>query len=252
MLSAMPSPENKRPSGPSAAHDFRTTHWSVVVLAGQGESAEASAALEKLCRAYWPPLYAYVRGRGYDRHQAQDLTQAFFAQLLEKKHLALADRERGRFRNFLLASLNHFLANEWNRERAQKRGGGGEFVSLDAVLEQEDRPMELSHDLTPERLYERRWAEALLAQVLARLRGEFDGAKVKRFDALKIFLTEEKGAASYAEAAAQLGLTDQAVKSAIHRLRQRYRELLREEIAHTVATPQEVDEEIRHLIEVLA
>lgn len=221
--------------------------------AGRTESEEAFAALEKLCRTYWFPLFAYVRRRGYDEEQAKDLTQAFFAQVIARRYMADADPGRGRFRTFLLTSLNHFLANEWDRGQAQRRGGGVEFVSLDFAREQEGQGIEPGHDLTPERLYEKRWAEAVLARVLTRLRTEFDGATVKRFDVLKGFLTEEKGASSYAEAARRLALTESAVKSAIHRLRQRWRELMREEIADTVdaATGTEIDEEIRYLIEVL-
>ena len=238
---------------PESGRDFRTTHWSIVVLAGQPPSEEAAQALETLCRSYWYPLFAYLRRRGYTVHQAEDLTQAFFSQLLARNSLAAADPERGRFRTFLLSSLENFLANEWNREQARKRGGGCAFISLDYVKEQEQRPLEPGHDLNPERLYERRWAEAVLARVLERLRHEFDGASVKRFEVLKPFLTELKGASSYANAARDLGLTEQAVKSAIYRLRQRWRELMREEIAQTLncATGKEIDQEIRHLINVL-
>jgi RNA polymerase sigma-70 factor (ECF subfamily) len=180
------------------------------------------------------------------------LTQAFFARLLAEKALTAADRERGRFRSFLLALFNHFLANEYDRSQAQKRGGGCEFISLDYIREQEDRPFELADQLTAERIFDKRWAEAVLNRVLARLREEFDGARIKRFDALKIFLTEEPKTASYAAVATQLGMTAQAVKSAIHRLRQRYGELLREEIAQTVASPADVNDELRYLIRVLS
>ncbi len=232
---------------------FRTTHWSVVVLAGQEQSEQAVRALETLCQGYWYPLFAYLRGRGYPLHQAEDLTQAFFTQLLTKNSLATADPQRGRFRTFLLSSLEHFLANEWNREQTRKRGGGCSFISLDYVRDHEERPVEPGHDLNPERLYEKRWAEAVLELVLERLRKEFDGASIKRFEVLKPFLTELKGTSSYAAAARELGITEQAVKSAIHRLRQRWRELMREEIAHTLncATAKEVDQEIRHLASVL-
>lgn len=222
-------------------------------MAGKDQSDEAAKALETLCRAYWYPLFAYLRGRGYPVHQAEDLTQAFFSQLLSKNYLAAADPSRGRFRTFLLTSLDHFLANEWNREQARKRGGGLAFISLDYARQQEERPLEPGHDLNPERLYEKRWAEAVLAQVLDRLRKEFDGASVKRFEVLKPFLTELKGTRSYETAARELGMSEQAVKSAIYRLRQRWRELMREEISHTLncATGKEIDEEIRHLISVL-
>ena len=232
---------------------FLTTHWSVVVSAGQAADEEALAALEQLCRAYWYPLFAYVRRRGYSEEQAKDLTQAFFAQVISRGYIADANPERGRFRTFLLTSLGHFLANEWRRDQAQRRGGGVEFISLDFAHEQEERAGDQAHDLTPERIYERRWAEAVLGRVLERLRGEFDGTTVKRFDVLKRFMTEDRGASSYAEAARDLGLTEPAIKSAVHRLRQRWRALMREEIAQTLnaATAQEVDDEIRYLIGVL-
>lgn len=230
---------------------FRTTHWSVV-LAASGDGEPARQALERLCQGYWYPLYCYVRRRGHSPDYAQDLTQAFFARVLERNELAVADRERGRFRSFLLALLNHFLANEWDRSRAQKRGGGHKFISLEFIREQEERPFDPAHTLTAERVFEKRWAEAVLNRVLARLRAEFDGPRIKRFDGLKEFLTDDPGTTSYAAAAARLGMSEQAVKSAIHRLRQRYGDLLREEIAQTVASPADVDDELRHLIAALS
>lgn len=232
-------------------YQFTTTHWSAVVSAGQDNGEAALKALDRLCRTYWYPLYAYVRRRGSTEDQARDLTQAFFAQLIAQQSIAEARRERGRFRTFMLSSFEHFLANEWNRGQAKKRGGGVTFVSLESAREQESHQIEPIDDLTPERIFERRWAEAVLARTLARLQDEFDGAKVKRFDQLKRFLTEAKGTESYANAARVLGLTEPAVKSAIHRLRQRFRELLRDEIAQTVATTSEIDAEIRHLLQVL-
>lgn len=244
--------ERLREEAIPAAH-FVTTHWSVVVTAGQAQTDEAFHALEQLCRAYWYPLFAYVRRRGYSEEEAKDLTQAFFAQVIDRKYLADARPERGRFRTFLLTSLHHFLANDWHRSQTQRRGGGLEFVSLDYAHDQEQRGIDPGHELTPERLYEQRWAEAVLGRVLERLRGEFDGANVRRFDVLKRFLVEDKGASSYAAAAGELRMTEAAVKSAIHRLRQRWRELMREEIAQTLnaATGREIDEEIRYLIGVL-
>ncbi|MBL9137620.1 MAG: sigma-70 family RNA polymerase sigma factor [Verrucomicrobiales bacterium] len=249
----MPESTPHRSPQDGMGRDFRTTHWSIVALAGQQDSEAASHALESLCRGYWYPIFAYLRHRGHDPYQAEDLTQAFFTRLLEKNYLASADRERGRFRTFLLAALNHFLANEWNRSQAQKRGGGCQFISLEYAREQDEHSLQLGHDLTPERVFERRWAETVLAKVLDRLQSEFDGATIKRFQVLKPFLTEDKGSQSYAEAAAHLQLTEAAVKSAIHRLRLRWRELMREEIAHTLhsTSPQEVDNEIRHLISAL-
>lgn len=239
---------------PQGRRDFRTTHWSAVLLAGSEQSGEAAQALEALCRSYWYPLFAYVRRRGCSVHQAEDLTQAFFSQLLSRNYLAAADPARGRFRTFLLSSMNHFLSNEWTRQRAQKRGGDCAFISLDYVRQQEaERPIDPEHDQNPERLYEKRWAEAVLAKVLEHLRAEFGGANAKRFEALKTFLTDLKGTSSYSDAGRDLGLTEQAVKSAVHRLRQRWRELMRIEIAQTLncATSQEVDDEIRYLISVL-
>jgi RNA polymerase sigma-70 factor (ECF subfamily) len=222
------------------ADRFAATRWTVVLAAGQQTSQESRRALEELCRIYWYPLYAYVRRSGYDALTAEDLTQEFFARLLAKKSLADVEREKGKFRSFLLASLKHFLANEWDRARAQKRGGGQTFISLDAETRYRQEPMD---ELSADKLLDRQWALALLEQVLARLEAEeFAG-----FEHLKVYLTAGKEAIPYAEAAARLGTTEGAVKVAVHRLRKRYRALLREEIAHTVASPAEVDEEIRHL-----
>lgn len=228
---------------------FQTTHWSVVL---EASGTNSDQALETLCRAYWYPLFAYVRKRGYDEDTAKDLTQAFFERLLLSKDLAVAQRERGRFRTFLLTLLNHFLTNEWVRSRAQKRGGRLEFVSLEYARDQADHSVEPSHAITAELLYEKRWAEAVLNRVLQRLRDEFDGARIKRFDLLKPFLTEDPRTTRYATVAEKLEMTEQAVKSAIHRMRQRYGELLRHEIAQTVALSSDIDDELRHLIQVLS
>lgn len=238
---------------PRATYQFTTTHWSVVTSAGREVSEASSAALEKLCRAYWYPLFVYVRRRGYGEEQAKDLTQSFFAQLILRNFLCDANPARGRFRTFLLTAMRNFLANEWDHSQALKRGGGVEFISLDLAHAENAALHEPGHDCTPERLYERRWAETVLSKVLESLRAEFDGNSVKRFDVLKGFLTEQKGSSSYAEAARDLGVSPQAVKSAVHRLRQRWRELMREEIAQTVqaATSEEIDDEIRYLIQVL-
>lgn len=249
----MPDRTPQDPPQRGIGREFRTTHWSVVALAGQSDSEDATRALEALCRGYWYPIFAYLRHRGYDPYQAEDLTQAFFTRLLEKNYLAAADPERGRFRTFLLTALNHFLANEWNRTQAQKRGGGCQFVSLELAREQDEHSLQLGHDLTPERVFEKRWAETVLGKVLDRLQSEFDGATIKRFQVLKSFLTEDKGAQSYVQAARELQLSEAAVKSAIHRLRLRWRELMREEISHTLnsSAPHDVDNEIRYLISVL-
>ncbi|HVM61987.1 MAG TPA: sigma-70 family RNA polymerase sigma factor [Verrucomicrobiae bacterium] len=244
----MPTSKATTDSSPSLAGRFAATRWTVVLTAGQGASPQAGRALEQLCRAYWYPLYAYVRRRGYDVHEAEDLTQEFFARLLAKNYLAGVDPSKGKFRSFLLASLKHFLANEWDRAHAAKRGGGQPLLPLDTQSAETRYRQEPADELTAEKLLERQWALALLDQVLDRLQAEFaaDG-KSEQFDQLKLFLTEGKGATSYAAMATKLGTTEGAVKVAVHRLRRRYRELLREEIAHTVASPAEIDEEIRHL-----
>jgi RNA polymerase sigma-70 factor (ECF subfamily) len=248
----MPDPHEQ----PSAAGQerFLTTHWSVVSLAaGQLDSPESAAALERLCRTYWYPLYAYVRRRGYDAHTAQDLTQDFFAHLLSTQALATVDPTRGRFRSFLLASLRNLLANEWKHGRRQKRGGGAIVFSLDAAEAEERYQLEPSDDSNPESTYERKWAEALLERVLARLREECDASgRTQRFETLKVFLLDDKGTVSLAEAAQRLGLTVVAVKGVVHRLRQRYREIFRDEVANTVGRMEDIDEEIRHLLQALA
>ncbi len=223
-----------------------------MLTARDKESPRCAEALEALCHAYWYPLYAYVRRQGHSPHDAQDLTQEFFARLLQKDYLLAADREKGRFRTFLLVALKRFLANEWDRSRAQKRGGGHVHLSLDTSTAETRYQTEPARDLPPDRIYERRWALTLLDQSLARLRGEFVAAgKTREFDELKVFLTAEKGAISHADVASRLGLTEGAVRVAVHRLRRRYREIFREEVAQTVSHPQEIEEEIRHLLEVL-
>lgn len=234
------------------AAEFRTTHWSVVLQAG-GAGELSGAALEKLCRAYWAPLYAFVRRQGHDAHAAQDLTQEFFARLLADNSLARVHPDKGRFRSFLLASMKHFLANEWHRAQARKRGGGCEIFSLDEAREEEHRGVEPADDATPDRLFERRWAETVLACVNAKLRREYESAgQADRFEALKVYLLGDRDAVSYAESAARLGLTESAVKSAIYKLRQRYGEMFRAEIAHTVGRPDEVEEEIQFLLRALS
>jgi DNA-directed RNA polymerase specialized sigma24 family protein len=230
---------------------FATTRWSVVLAAGGESSPTAREALERLCRAYWFPLYGYVRSKGFSPQDAEDLTQEFFSRFLASDALRTVSEERGRFRAFLLAALNHFLANEWDRLRAQKRGGGQKPLSLDATSAEEKLQMEPATDLTPERLYERRWALTLLASVLERLRTEMVAAgKAALFDALRGFLSDAADAMSYSEAAGRLGLTEAATRKSVQRLRQRYRELLREEVAHTVGAPHEVESELRHLLSV--
>jgi RNA polymerase sigma-70 factor (ECF subfamily) len=238
---------------PGGARDFATTRWSVVLAAGGGASPESEQALASLCEAYWYPLYAFVRRLGHQPDDAQDLTQAFFARVLEKGYLRAADPGRGRFRCFLLAALKHFLANERERARAHKRGGGRAVLPLDFQAGEQRYRLEPAHERTAGRLYERRWALTLLGQVLARLREEFARAgKAPLFDRLKAYLTGENASASYREVGAELGMSEGAVKVAVHRLRGRYRELLLGEIAQTVAAPEEVEEELLHLFEAIS
>jgi RNA polymerase sigma-70 factor (ECF subfamily) len=239
-------------SGSSAG--FATTHWSLVLAAGKGASADAEAALASLCEAYWYPLYAYVRRQGHQPDDAQDLTQEFFARLLEKHYLQSADPERGRFRSFLLTAFKRFLSKERDRERTKWRGGGRKVLPLGFEFEAGERRynLEPAHEVTAEKVYEQRWALTLLDRVFARLRDEFEQAgKQQQFDCLKIYLTGETDTPGYRDAAVQLGLTEGAVKVAVHRLRRRYRELVRDEIVQTVAGPQDVDEELRHLFAAL-
>ena len=232
---------------------FVTTHWSVVLAAARSDTTRAHAALEKLCRAYWLPIYAFVRRQGRGPHDAQDLTQAFFTRLLEKNFLADADRARGRFRSFLLAALKHFLANEWDKAGAKKRGDGRTTIPLDAAGAEAACGFEAADNTTPDKIFERRWALALLEQVLRRLREEYTReGKVTLFEQLKPTLTEVSRTVRYAEIAAQLGASEGAVKTAVHRLRRRYREILRAEIAETVADPGEIEDEIRNLFAALS
>jgi RNA polymerase sigma-70 factor (ECF subfamily) len=238
---------------PARGDRFATTHWSIVVSAGASQSPEARQALATLCENYWFPLYAYVRRRGYDSYEAEDLTQEFFLRLLAKNYLAGVDREKGKFRAFLLASLKHFLANEWNRSRTRKRGCGKAVLSLDALSAESRYRLEPADELTPEKLFERRWAIAVLDEVLARLQAEFLALHGEQaaFNRLKQFLTAGQAPAGYSEVAATLGMTEGALKVAVHRLRRRYRQLLRDEIAQTVASPEEIDDEIHYLLSCL-
>jgi RNA polymerase sigma factor (sigma-70 family) len=230
---------------------FTTTHWSVV-LEAQGESPAAQEALEKLCRTYWWPLYGFVRRQGHGPEEAQDLTQGFFALLLERRDLDVVRREKGRLRSYLLVSLKNFLAKARRRELTVKRGEGRVLVPLDELLARERADLEPADNLTADRIYERRWALTLLEQVLTRLEGEYRSAgNAKLFDCLQEFLSEEPSRRSQADVAAELGITENAVKQAFHRLRQRYRQLLRDEIAQTVAVPGDVEDEVRHFISVL-
>jgi len=235
----------------TGAAAFVTTHWSVV-LAAQGESDAAREALEKLCRAYWWPLYGFVRRQGYTPEEAQDLTQGFFAMLLQRRDLDAVRREKGRLRSYLLTSLKNFLGQAHRRAMAVKRGQGRPLVPLEELLARERADLEPADTLSADRIYERRWALTLLEQVLARLGEEYRVAgSAALFEQLKQMLADEPGSPSQAEIAQELNMTENAVKQAFHRLRQRYRLLLREEIAHTVAAPGEVEDELRHFIAVL-
>ncbi len=239
----------KDPPGPP---EFATTHWSLVVAAKAGEASRtrARAALEELCRAYWYPLYAFVRHRGYSADDAQDVTQSFFARLLERGGFDSADPERGRFRSWLLGAVKHFLANEWHRARARKRGGGVTFLELDALDPEARYALAPAVSVDPDAGFDREWARESVARATEKLRAEQEArGRGEVFVALEGYLTGD--APVRGEVAARLGMTDGAVKTAVHRLRRRYRELLRAEIAATVTDPADVDLEMRHLVDVL-
>jgi RNA polymerase sigma-70 factor (ECF subfamily) len=242
------SPEQNSQPGGAGAGVFATTHWSVVVRAGDSRSPEAGAAMERLCRTYWYPLYVFVRRKGHSNDDASDLTQAFFARFLEKDYLRSVDASLGKFRTFLLTSMTHFLANEWDKSQAQKRGGGERAISLDAASAHERYKLEPMDETTPETLFDRRWAQTVMGVVLDRLAAE---TEERRFEILKGFLLDDKGSISYDEAAAQLGVSVPAITSAIHRMRGRFRALFFEEIANTVDSPEEVEGELRHLVALL-
>jgi len=232
---------------------FVTTHWSVVLSARKQDSPQSAAALEALCRTYWYPLYAYVRRQGHSPHDSQDLTQEFFARLLQKDYLKAALREKGRFRTFLIVALKRFLANEWDRLRAQKRGGGQALLALDTESAEDRYRIEPPEGATAERLFERRWALTLLDRTMTRLREEFTASgKREEFKRLKACLTADRGEISYAEIARALGQSEGTVRVAVHRLRKRFREVFREEIAQTVSSPEEIESEVRYLVGVLA
>lgn len=248
----MPSVPDRTGLAPGRLSEFATTHWSTVLTASEMDSPEGTAALASLCQAYWYPLYAFVRRRGYHPEEAQDLTQEFFARLLEKKYLQTADRQKGRFRTFLLAALGHFLDNHWDSAHRVKRGGRVIFVSFEELQAEQRYALEPSHELTPERFFDRRWALTVLEGVHQRLRNEYVATgKTDEFGALQVFLSGEKGRGSYAQVAGPLEMSEGAVKVAVHRLRRRYGELLRAEIGQTVATLEEIDEEIRYLFAVV-
>jgi RNA polymerase sigma factor (sigma-70 family) len=236
----------------SGGAGFAATRWSVVLAArNRAADPEGYSALEALCQAYWKPLYAYVRRRGNSPHDAEDLTQAFFARLLEKDYLRAVDRSKGKFRSFLLKALEHFLANEWRNARCQKRGGHCQFVSIDELTEQA-LAQPGSAGVSPEQFFEQQWATTLLGSVLGKLQQEFAHAgKAELFQRIKCFLTGEKGVSLYAELATDLGMTEAALKMTVSRTRRRYLEVLRDEIRQTVSRPEEVEEELRALRSVL-
>ena len=231
---------------------FATTHWSVVLTAGRGESPRAAEALEQLCGTYWYPLYACVRRQGYNPDDAQDLTQEFFAHLLASDYLTRADPQSGKFRSFLLTGLKRFLCDQWDKAHRLKRGGGQKLISFDQQTAEERYRLEPADLLTPERLFERSWAATLLERAAGRLRDEYAAAgKAVLYNQLTEFRLDVSEQRAYAEVAAELGLSESALKSAIRRLRQRHLQLVRDEIAQTVANPGEVDEEIRYLLTVV-
>lgn len=249
----MPVGEPLSESTGSAAVGFGPTRWSVVLAAGRSQSTHARDALEQLCRAYWYPLYAFVRRQGYGPDDAQDLTQEFFARLIEKHYLQSVDQAKGKFRSFLLAALKHFLANEYYKATAQKRGGRASIVSLNAASAETTYAAEPADDASPDKLYERRWAMTLLHRVLAQLRAEYvEAGRAALFEQLKPALTGERNSRGYAEIAQSLGMSEAAIKVGVHRLRQRFRQLLRQEIGHTVSTQAEVEEELRALFAAFA
>ena len=231
---------------------FATTHWSLVVAANPDEASQTRArkALEELCRAYWYPLYAFVRNRGYSSSDAQDLTQSFFTRLIERGGFVSADPERGRFRSYLLGAMKHFLANEWHRAKAQKRGGDAIFVELDALEPEARYALEPAQSGGPDARFDREWAQESIARAMDTLRARFEASgKGEQFEALKGSLTGDEPSRS--RTAERLGMTEGAAKVAVHRLRKRYRELLRAEIAQTVRDPSDVDDEMRHLVAAL-
>jgi len=232
---------------------FATTRWTVVLDAGRRSTPQSDRALEELCCAYWFPLYAYVRRRGQSKENAEDLTQAFFARFLEKNYLEGLSAERGRFRAFLLASLKHFLANEWDKSRRLKRGGHVTHLSLDWQTADTQFQVAGTTELSPDRAFDREWAVALLAKVLESLSAECAAeGRTTQFETLKIFLTAGKGAMPHAAAAQRLGMDEGSVRTAVSRLRKRYRQLLRDEILQTLSDPAQVEEEMRSLFSAFA
>jgi len=245
------SSKSSAPEQPAGQAIFATTHWSVIFTAGHSDTTRARDALARLCQTYWYPLYAYVRRRGHSPHDAQDLTQEFFARLLERRSFATADPERGRFRSFILTAMNHFLAGEWKKARAEKRGGGRPLFSLD--LAAAERRFEPADNSAPDKIFEKQWALTLLNEVLNRLEAEYQReGKGRLFAALKRTLLGARESQPYAALARELDMNEGAVKVAVHRLRKRYRKLIRAEIANTLDQREDVEEEMRHLFSALA
>ena len=235
---------------PAARGRFMTTRWSLIVAAGGSSSERSTVALATLCEAYWYPAYAFIRRQGHDADAARDLTQEFFTRVLEKHYFSAADPSRGRFRAFLLTAIRHFLSNERDRERALKRGGSARMLSLDVETAEGTYQLEGRDDLTPEKLFDARWASLLLDRALTRVKQEYvTASKAALFDELKGFLTGANDDVPYADAARALSLSEGAVKVAVHRLRRRFRDALVREIAETVSDPADIDGEIRHLLQ---
>ena len=249
----MPDTDSSEPTTPQNAAEFATTHWTLVLAAGSPDSSRYREALETLCRSYWYPLYAYLRRRGYERHTAEDYTQAFFMRLLEKESLRQIDPTLGKFRSFLLAALKHFIADELGRARAQKRGGNWKALPLDFTDAETQYTLEPFDHLSPEAVFEKSWALSVLERTMSRLKAEnIDANKAHLFEYLKAYLTGIGDSVSYQQAAAELDMTEGAVKVAVHRMRKRYGQLLWDEIAQTVTSKEEVEQEIRDLLAVLA
>jgi RNA polymerase sigma factor (sigma-70 family) len=248
----MAETDDLTPPQSGAGAQFVATSWTDVLAAQRGGSAEASAALERLCQTYWYPLYAYVRRKGYDPHKAQDLTQEFFYRLIRENYLGAVDRRRGKFRSFLLAALNHFLSNQLDYERALKRGGRHTFISLDDTDAENRFKLEPASDLSPEKIFERNWFLTLFDAALARLREEQATAgRDELFDQLKQFVIDDAEAGDYNTAAGRVGMTPNAVAVTVHRWRERYKKLVREEVIRTVADNSEIDEELHRFFTVL-
>lgn len=226
---------------------FATTHWSLVLEAKDGEDQAADQALEELCRAYWYPLYAYARRSGIKPDEAQDLTQQFFQQLLQKQFLDTVHPSKGKFRSFLLATFKNLIKSEWRRAHAQKRGGGVVILSLDEQDPEGRYRCEPEDSVTPDQLYEKHWAQTLVARALRRLKEEWE-AQDKPFEKLKVYLLGQKGTVPFADMAEELGTSENALKASVHRMRRRYGEIFRSEVAITVSDPAEIDEEVRHLL----